>query len=75
MVESIKKYGIITPLIVKKSEQAYQILSGHNRANAAKIAGLKHIKAVIVLDTVFENNGSDYQVDGEMSFDEYKYKG
>lgn len=48
MVDSIKKLGIITPIAVKKAGEAYQILSGHNRVNAAKIAGLKHVRAVIL---------------------------
>lgn len=48
MVESIKEYGVITPLIVRKLEDdKYQILSGHNRANAAKIANLTKVPVVI----------------------------
>ncbi|MBU5676917.1 ParB/RepB/Spo0J family partition protein [Alkaliphilus sp. MSJ-5] len=50
MVESIKEYGVITPIIVRPipiQEDKYEILSGHNRANAAKIVGLEKIPAVI----------------------------
>ncbi|TAH63674.1 MAG: ParB/RepB/Spo0J family partition protein [Gottschalkiaceae bacterium] len=48
MVESIKEHGIITPLIVRfKEEGKYEILSGHNRANAGKIAGLEKVPVVI----------------------------
>jgi ParB family transcriptional regulator, chromosome partitioning protein len=46
MVESIKQFGVITPVIVKPANDGYTIISGHNRTNAAKIAGLKTIKAV-----------------------------
>lgn len=48
MVESIKEHGIILPLIVRPIEDGkYEILSGHNRANAGKIAGLEKVPAVI----------------------------
>lgn len=51
LVESIKELGVLNAILIRKiSEQygMYQILSGHNRANAAKLAGLKQIKAEIV---------------------------
>ena len=48
MVESIKEFGIITPLIVRPLEtNKYEILSGHNRANAGKLAGLTKTPVVI----------------------------
>ncbi len=41
MVESIRQFGILLPLILWHTQQGkYIILSGHNRRNAAKIAGL-----------------------------------
>lgn len=43
MVESVKRYGILTPVIVREKGQVYEILSGHNRVNGAKIAGLKRV--------------------------------
>lgn len=54
MVDSIKEYGVITPLIVRKIEDKYQILSGHNRANAAKIAGLYKVPVVAKEDITDE---------------------
>ncbi|MBN4074797.1 ParB N-terminal domain-containing protein [bacterium AH-315-E09] len=47
MVESIKNLGVIVPIVVRKKGLRHEILSGHNRVNAAKIAGLKDIPAVI----------------------------
>lgn len=48
MVESIREHGIIMPLIVRPTDDGkYEILSGHNRANAGKLAGL--IKAPVVI--------------------------
>ena len=55
MVESIKEYGVITPLIVRPKEDGkYEILSGHNRANSAKIAGLTKVPVVIKEDLTDE---------------------
>ncbi|NJD02190.1 MAG: ParB/RepB/Spo0J family partition protein [Ruminiclostridium sp.] len=48
MAESIRENGIITPIIVRvKGDNIYEILSGHNRVNAAKIAGLKKVPAIV----------------------------
>ena len=47
MVESVKNYGVIVPIVVQKKGLKFEILSGHNRANAAKEAGLKSIPTVI----------------------------
>ena len=47
MVESIREHGILNPVIVLKTDDGYEMLSGHNRANAAKIAGLSEVPAII----------------------------
>lgn len=47
MVESIKQYGVIVPIVVRKIDDKFEILSGHNRVNAAKEAGLNEIPTVI----------------------------
>jgi ParB family chromosome partitioning protein len=50
MVRSIKELGIIVPIIVRSrldEDNTYEILSGHNRVNAAKIAGLNAIPAIV----------------------------
>jgi ParB family chromosome partitioning protein len=50
MVRSIKELGVIVPVIVRPlngDEGTYEILSGHNRVNAAKYAGLKKVPVVI----------------------------
>lgn len=55
MVESIKEHGIITPLILRKlSDDKLEILSGHNRVNAAMIAGIEFISddKVIILEDI-----------------------
>lgn len=35
MVQSIKEHGVLNPVIVRKLDKGYEMLSGHNRANAA----------------------------------------
>lgn len=47
MVESIREFGILEPLILWKHEDSFTILSGHNRVNAAKLAGLTKGPVVI----------------------------
>lgn len=47
MVESIREHGVLNPVIVRKKGGGYEMLSGHNRQNAAKIAGLSEIPAIV----------------------------
>lgn len=47
MVESIKENGVLSPIIVQPDKDGYEILIGHNRWNASKIAGLSTVPAII----------------------------
>jgi ParB family chromosome partitioning protein len=50
MVRSVKEFGVIVPVIIRLLDEVYEsykILSGHNRVNAAKIAGLRSVPVVI----------------------------
>ena len=47
MVESIREHGVLNPVIVLKTDDGYEMLSGHNRANAAKHAGLAEVPAIV----------------------------
>jgi len=47
MIASIKEHGVLNPVIVQKVEDGYEMLSGHNRLNAAKLAGKKEIPAIV----------------------------
>lgn len=47
MVESIHEHGVLNPVIVLKTDDGYEMLSGHNRANAAKLAGLIEVPAIV----------------------------
>ena len=44
---SIRKYGIINPILVRKKGERYEIIAGERRVNAAKLVGLKKIPAII----------------------------
>ena len=47
MIASVKEHGILNPVIVQKIDGRYEMLSGHNRMNAAKLAGLKEVPAIV----------------------------
>lgn len=50
MIASVKGHGILNPVIVQKIDGGYEMLSGHNRMNAAKLAGLKEVPAIVKTD-------------------------
>lgn len=48
MIESIKEYGILNPLIVRPiGDSKYEIISGHNRAVCAKETGFNQIPVIV----------------------------
>ena len=47
LAQSIKEYGVVEPVILKKSIKGYEIVAGERRCKAAKIAGLNTIPAII----------------------------
>ncbi|MGQ3684927.1 MAG: ParB/RepB/Spo0J family partition protein [Candidatus Loosdrechtia sp.] len=47
LVESIKKYGILQPIIVRPVSEGYMLIAGERRWRAAKQIGLKEIPAVV----------------------------
>ena len=47
LAKSIKEYGVVQPVIVKKSIKGYELVAGERRTKAAKIAGLDKIPAII----------------------------
>ena len=50
MVVSVREHGILNPVIVQEIDGGYEMLSGHNRMNAAKLVGLKEIPAIVKTD-------------------------
>ncbi len=46
MVKSVKEHGIITPILVRRREAGgWENISGHNRVEAARLAGLRTLPA------------------------------
>lgn len=50
MVASVREHGILNPVIIQEIDGGYEMLSGHNRMNAAKLVGLKEIPAIVKID-------------------------
>jgi ParB family chromosome partitioning protein len=47
LIDSIKEYGMLAPILVENKGDYYEILAGERRWKAAKIAGLKEIPVTI----------------------------
>jgi len=48
LVESIREHGVLTPVLVRPDDEGtYEMISGHRRLHAAKLAGLTVIPAIV----------------------------
>jgi len=47
LVDSIKKSGIIQPIVVRRTDRGYEIIVGERRWRAAQQAGLKEVPVII----------------------------
>ena len=48
LVQSIKDNGVLTPVLLRPDDEGtYEMISGHRRMHAAKLAGLVTIPAII----------------------------
>lgn len=48
MVESIKKYGVLVPALVRpKEDGGYEMVAGHRRKFAASLAGVSEIPCIV----------------------------
>jgi len=52
---SIKEKGVITPILVSKSDQGYRLIAGERRWRAAQKAGLERIPVVVRESTPIES--------------------
>ena len=55
LAESIKRYGVIQPIIVTKKDKYYEIVAGERRWRASKKAGLDEIPCIVRDDTERKN--------------------
>lgn len=47
LVDSIKEFGIIQPLVVCRNKKGYELIAGERRLRAGKKAGLKEVPVII----------------------------
>lgn len=48
LVDSIKESGVLSPIIARpRKDGGYEILSGHRRAKACEIAGIKNVPVIV----------------------------
>jgi ParB family chromosome partitioning protein len=55
MANSVREKGIITPLLVSKSEKGYRLIAGERRWRAAQKAGLMRVPVVVRETTPLES--------------------
>jgi ParB family chromosome partitioning protein len=55
MVNSVREKGIITPLLVSRTETGYQLIAGERRWRAAQKAGLERVPVVVREVTPYES--------------------
>ena len=49
--ESVQRHGVLQPIVVRRVEDGYELVSGERRWRAARSAGLREIPAVVREDT------------------------
>ena len=47
LADSIKQFGVLQPLLVRKRDDYYEIIAGERRWRAAKLAGVKEVPVII----------------------------
>lgn len=48
LAKSIKKFGVLSPVILRSIPTGYEVIAGNRRVRAAKIAGLDSVPAVVI---------------------------
>ena len=51
LADSIKKIGLLHPILVRKVGDKYQVVCGHRRFLACKMAGLEKVKCIVTHDS------------------------
>ena len=48
LIDSIREYGVITPVVARKlGEEHYELISGHRRKYACKILGIDRLPVIV----------------------------
>lgn len=45
--DSIRRYGILQPLTVRRTDESYELIAGERRLRAAKLAGLREVPCLL----------------------------
>ena len=46
--DSIRRYGILQPLTVRRTDEGYELIAGERRLRAAKMAGLREVPVTVI---------------------------
>jgi ParB family transcriptional regulator, chromosome partitioning protein len=57
LAESIRRHGVLQPILVRRLTDGYELIAGERRWRAARLAGLSSVPAVVRLD-----DGNDAQL-------------
>lgn len=48
LIDSIRDYGVITPVVARKKEnERYELISGHRRKHACKVLGIERLPVIV----------------------------
>ncbi len=47
LAATIREHGVLTPVVVRRAREGYQVIAGERRIRAARMAGLNRIPAVV----------------------------
>lgn len=48
LADSIRQYGVLNPLTVRRTETGYELIAGERRLRAARVAGLTEVPCIII---------------------------
>ena len=54
--DSIRRYGILQPLTVRRTEDGYELIAGERRLRAAKLAGLRTVPCLLLRSDAEESS-------------------
>ena len=71
LIDSIKKNGLINPLIVRKKEDRYELISGHRRKRALELLNID--KARCIIKELTDEEAIIYLVDSNIYRSKFLY--